>query len=169
MPLILGTLVVIIGSRHARNILFPPAPLPLVNSGTGGLQKPQSGQLGTTDTLTGAPEKAEGEAKEEEAANFVENVRHLVQRAVGMHDNDNSEGDPLEGKVPKPIRNAIKSVKDAGATQGHVTETPGENMTQKPMEDLLWDKAKPNVINTVAKVAPHVLGEIVDDWERFAK
>ncbi|TVY35041.1 hypothetical protein LOCC1_G006893 [Lachnellula occidentalis] len=168
MPLVLGTLVVIIGSRDARNIIFPPVPLPLVNSGTGGLQKPQSGQLGTTDTLTGAPEKAEGEAREEEAANFVENVRHLVQRAVGMHDNNESEGDPLEGKVPKPIRNAIKSVKDAGATQGHVTETPGENMTQKPMEDLLWDKSKPNVIKTVAKVAPHVLGEIVDDWERFA-
>ena len=169
IPLVLGTLLVIIGSERGRKILFPSAPLALVNSGSGGLQKPQAGQLGTTDTLTGAPEKAKGEAREEEAANFIDNVRHIIARALGMHDNQDGEGDPLEGKVPKPVRKAIKSVKDAGAAPGHATHNPGNDMTQQPMEELLWDKAKPEVIDPIVKFAPHAIGEIVDNWERFAK
>lgn len=152
-----------------RDTLFPPAPLALVNIGTGGLQKPQAGQLGTTDTLTGAPEKAAGEAREEEAANFVDNIRHIIARALGMHDNKDSEGDPLEGKVPRPIRKAIKSVKAAGSAPGHTTDNPGNDMTQEPMEELLWDKTKPKIIDPVIKIAPHAIGEIVDNWERFAK
>ena len=169
MPLVLGTLLLIVGSERVRNVLFPPAPLALVNIGTGGLQKPQAGQLGTTDTLTGAPEKAQGEAREEEAASFVDNIRHIIARAVGMHDNNNEEGDPLEGKVPKPVRKAVKSVKAAGSAPGHASENPGEDMTQEPMEELLWDKAKPKLIEPVIKAAPHVIGEIVDNWERCAK
>lgn len=169
MPLVLGMLAVIVGSERARNTVFPPVPLALVNIATGGLQKPQAGQLGTTNTLTGAPEKAEGEAQEEEAANFVENVRHVIMRAVGMHDNEESEGDPLEGKVPKPIRNAVKSVKAAGGAPGHATENSGKDMTQKPMEELLWDKVSPKIIEPVVKTVPHAIGEIVDNWERFAK
>ncbi|KAE9362759.1 hypothetical protein N431DRAFT_391269 [Stipitochalara longipes BDJ] len=168
IPLSLGMLLVIVASERARNVLFPSAPRALVNISTGGLQKPQSGQLGSIDTLTGAPEKAEGEAREEEAANFVDNLRHIIARAVGMHENKNSEGDPLEGKVPKPIRKAIRSVKAAGSAPGHATGESGKDMTQKPMEELLWDKAKPKVIEPVVKNTPHVIGEIVDNWERFA-
>jgi len=168
MPLVLGTLVVIIASEKARDTLFPPAPLALVNIATGGLQKPQAGQLGTSDTITGAPEKAAGEAKDEEAANFVDNIRHIIARAVGMHDNQDKEGDPLEGKVPKPVRKAIKSVKEAGAAPGHATDEPGKDMTQKPMEEILWEKAQPQVIEPAVKMAPHVIGEIVDNWERVA-
>jgi hypothetical protein len=167
--LALGTLLVVVGSERARNILFPPAPLALVNIGTGGLQKPQAGQLGSIDTITGAPEKAEGEAREEEASNFVDNLRHIISRALGMHENKDNEGDPLEGKLPKPVRHAIKSVKATNSEAGHATSNPGKDMTQKPMEELLWDKAKPKVIEPVIKNAPHVIGEIVDNWERFAK
>lgn len=169
IPLILGTLMIIIGSEKARDTLFPPAPLALVNTRTGGLQKPQAGQLGTTDTLTGAPEKAEGEAREEEAANFVDNARHIIARAIGMHDSSDSEGDPLEGKVPKPIRKGVKSVKAAGSAAGHATDDAGRDMTQKPMEEILWDKVQPKVVEPAVKAAPHVLGEIVDNWERFSK
>ncbi|KAK5188813.1 hypothetical protein LTR92_011175 [Exophiala xenobiotica] len=85
IPLVLGTLILVVSSVGARNALFPPAPRALVNIMTGGIQKPQAGQLGTNDTLTGAPEKQPGEAMEEEAANFVDNVRHNLQRAIGMH------------------------------------------------------------------------------------
>lgn len=169
VPLLLGTLFVVIGSNKARNALFPPAPLALVNTSTGGLQKPQAGQLGTIDTLTGAPEKVEGEAREEEAANFVDNFRHVIARAIGMHDNKDDEGNPLQAKVPMPVQKIIKSVKSAGSAPGHATDMPGKDMTQEPMEELLWEKAKPEVIEPVIKFAPHLIGAIVDDWERFAK
>ncbi|TVY71441.1 hypothetical protein LSUE1_G007673 [Lachnellula suecica] len=168
IPLLLGTLMVIIGSEKARNTLFPPVPLALVNISTGGLQKPPAGELGTTDTITGAPEKAKGEAREEEAANFVENARHLFARSVGMNDGGDDEGNPLQGKVPKPVQNALKSIKEAGSTSGHVNDNSGTEMTQKPMEDLLWETVQPKVIEPVVKALPHMIGEIVDNWERFA-
>ncbi|KAK0124803.1 hypothetical protein ONS96_008684 [Cadophora gregata f. sp. sojae] len=166
MPLCLGTLMLVVSSETCRDILFPPAPRALVNMNTGGLQNPASGKLGTDDSLTGAPEKQQGEAIEEEAANFVKNVRHMVQKAVGMHEKDQNEGDPLEGKVPKPVRKAVKAVKAEGTSDGHATEE--DDQTQKPMEDVLWKKANPENLADMMEVAPHVVGEIVDNWERFA-
>ncbi|PVH73443.1 hypothetical protein DL98DRAFT_469265 [Cadophora sp. DSE1049] len=166
MPLSLGTLMLVISSETCRDTLFPPAPRALVNMNTGGLQDPASGKLGTLDSLTGAPEKQQGEAIEEEAANFVDNVRHLVQRAVGMHEQEKNDGDPLEGKVPKPIRKAVKAVKVKGTSDGHATEE--DDQTQKPMEEVLWSKVNPEKSAEVMKIAPHVVGEIVDNWERFA-
>ncbi|CZS88422.1 uncharacterized protein RAG0_00177 [Rhynchosporium agropyri] len=166
IPLTLATLMLIISSPSARDTLFPPAPRALVNMNTGGLQNPASRQLGTLDSLTGAPEKQEGEAIEEEAANFVSNVRHMVQRAVGMHEKEEGHGDPLEGKVPKPIRKGVKAIKAAGTDDGHAT---GEvDHTQKPMEEVLWNKVNPEIVAKVMKKVPHVVGEIVDNWERFA-
>ncbi|KAF7959421.1 hypothetical protein EAE96_001040 [Botrytis aclada] len=166
LPLALGSLIALVSSKQARDILFPPAPLALVNMGTGGLQKPQAGQLGTSNTLTGAPEKQEGEAAEEEAANFVNNIYHMVKRAIGMHEKKQKEGDPLESKVPKPIRDAAKAVHSAGSESGNTGDH--ETMTQKPMEQMLWDKFSPKQIEPVIQKAPHVIGEIVDNWERFA-
>jgi hypothetical protein len=167
IPLILGTLIAVASSGKARDTLFPPAPLALVNIGTGGIQKPPSGQLGTSNTLTGAPEKQEGEAVEEEAANFVDNIRHLVGKAIGMHESEHREGDPLEGKVPKPVRNAAKAVKAAGSAPGHTSDD--KDQTQRPMEEMIWAKANPKQIEPVIKTTPHLVGEVVDNWERFAK
>ena len=159
--------MVIIASPAARDVLFPPVPRALVNIGTGDIQKPPAGQLGTMDTLTGAPEKQEGEAVEEEAANFVTNLRHLVMRTIGMHEKEDGDGDPLEGKVPKPVKNAVKAVKAEGSAPGHATEEMDQ--TQKPMEEVIWAKAKPENLEPVLKKFPHAVGEIVDNWERFAK
>ncbi|KAJ5612040.1 hypothetical protein N7510_005234 [Penicillium lagena] len=165
-PLVLGTLILLVSSVEARNALFPPAPRALVNIRTGGIQKPQAGQLGTNDTLTGAPEKQPYEAIEEEAANFVDNVRHNIQRAVGMHNNSQRDGDPLEGKVPKPIRAAVKAVQGAGSAPGHVTKSTDQ--TQQPMEEIIWAGVNPESITRVLDTAPHVIGEIADNWERVA-
>jgi hypothetical protein len=169
MPLALGILILVVCSVQARNILFPSAPRALVNIRTGGIQKPQAGLLGTNDTLTGAPQKQPGEAVEEEAANFVENVRHNIQRAVGMHNNQkqDGDGDPLEGKVPKPISKAVKSVQSAGSAPGHVTESTDQ--TQQPMEEMIWAGVNPESIANFLDIAPHVVGELADNWERFAK
>ncbi|KAK5188541.1 hypothetical protein LTR92_011426, partial [Exophiala xenobiotica] len=166
MPLLLGTLILVASSVEARNALFPPAPRALVNIMTGGCQKPQAGQLGTNDTLTGAPEKQPGEAMEEEAANFVDNVRHNLQRAIGMHNKPQQEGDPLEGKVPKPVREAVKAVQAAGSAPGHITETTDQ--TQEPMEEIIWAGVNPETVANILDVAPHVVGEVADNWERVA-
>ncbi|PQE27948.1 Proteasome subunit beta type protein [Rutstroemia sp. NJR-2017a BBW] len=166
MPLVLGSLILLVSSKKARNTLFPPAPLALVNMRTGGIQKPQAGQLGTSNTLTGAPEKQEGEAVEEEAANFVDNIRHMVGRAIGMHEKEQNDGDPLEGKIPNPIRNAARAIKSAGSAPGHTGND--KDLTQKPMEEILWEKVNPKQIEPIINTIPHIIGEIVDNWERFA-
>jgi hypothetical protein len=62
----LGVLAIIVASEQARDAFFPPAPIALVDISTGGLQEIPAGKLGTTDTITGAPEKARGEARDEE-------------------------------------------------------------------------------------------------------
>ena len=38
--------------------MFPPAPLALVSSHSGGVQKPKAGVLGSHDSATGAPDTA---------------------------------------------------------------------------------------------------------------
>jgi hypothetical protein len=169
MPLALGLLTLVVSSVQARNAIFPPAPRALVNIRTGGIQKPQAGLLGTNDTLTGAPEKQPREAIEEEAANFVDNVRHNFQRAVGMHNSQqqDGDGDPLEGKVPKPISKAVKAVQSAGSAPGHVTKSTDQ--TQQPMEEIIWAGVNPESVAKVLDIAPHVIGELADNWERFAK
>lgn len=154
-------------STEAREYLFPPVPLALVSINHGGLQTPAAGQLGTADSLTGAPEKQEGEAIEEEAANFVTNIRHIIQRVMGSHDDDDEGGNPLEQKIPRPIRKGMKAVKSAGAAPGHTG--PPTDQTQKPMEDLLWQQLKPEKLEEIRKQVPHIIGELVDNWERFSK
>ena len=64
VPLLFLTLVVLIVYPPARGTMFPPAPLALVSS-KGGVQKPKSGTLGSTDSATGAPENHKGEAVEQ--------------------------------------------------------------------------------------------------------
>lgn len=167
LPLFLATLVLLVSSEEVRDILFPQAPRALVNTSTGGIQKPQAGQLGTSDTLTGAPEKQPGEAVEEEAAKFVDNLRHLIQRAIGMQEKEKHEGGSLEGKIPKPIKRAAKEIKGEGTATGHAEDEKGT--TEKPMEEILWSKANPDVLAHIFKFVPHAIGEIVDNWERFAK
>jgi hypothetical protein len=160
-------LIAIVSSNRARNTLFPPAPLALVNVSSGGLQKPQAGQLGTRDTLSGAPESQVGEAKEEEAAKIVHNIRHIIQKTIGMHEEEQNAGDPLEGKIPKPIRKGVQNIKAAGTSSGHATGEEG--MTEGPMEQMIWEKANPEKLAPLIDLAPHAIGELVDNWERFEK
>lgn len=164
----MGVTVLSIASKRARNILFPSAPRALVSSRTGGVEKPRAGVLGSLDSLTGAPEKQKGEAIEEEASNFFNNFRHLAMRASGMHQGGEKEGDPLESKVPKPIRKGLKAIKEAGSpTDGASGEDSGQ--TEAPMEESIWSKARPERLWPVVESTPHAIGEIVDYWERLAK
>ncbi|KAI1008089.1 hypothetical protein K3495_g131 [Podosphaera aphanis] len=145
VPLFLGTLVILVSSEELRNLLFPPAPRALVSLTTGGLQKPKAGQLGTVDTLTGAPEKEYGEAVGEEAAGFVQNLQHLVLRAVREHKYP-GQIDPLKGHF-----------------QGHNTQ-----QTSLPMEEIIWTKTNPEILKFKIRQISLLLGEFVDNWERVA-
>ena len=101
-------MIVLIVSPPVRKALFPTAPIALVDSISGGLTKPNSGILGSHDSITGAPENMPGEAVESEAANFVTTL-------AGIGTNLMTGEDPAG--EPNPPEQAMKSPFEA---------TPGE-------------------------------------------
>lgn len=74
VPAIAAFLVVLVVYPPARNYCFPPAPPSLIDPKTGGVQKPAAGVLASDDSMTGAPEKHQGEAVEQEAHSFVNSL-----------------------------------------------------------------------------------------------
>lgn len=74
VPTLITFLMVLILYAPSRDFGFPPAPPALIDSKTGGVKKPPAGVLATDDTITGAPEKQEGEAAEKEAHSFVNSI-----------------------------------------------------------------------------------------------
>ncbi|KAI4227753.1 MAG: hypothetical protein L6R36_002173 [Xanthoria steineri] len=159
LPTFLTTLIVLIVYPPSRPILFPPAPLALVDSSTGGVQSPKAGVLGSHDSATGAPEKHKGEAVEQEASNFVSGIGSIaLSSATGKHEQGDPDSDPLNKSVPDPTRLAMAGADAKSASQGG---TPNEHhdKTKQPMEDAMWGKMRPVM---------HVIGDISDGWERFA-
>ena len=179
MPLFFSTLVVLIAYPPSRPFLFPPAPLALVDSKTGGVQSPKSGVLGSHDSATGAPEKHKGEAVEQEASNFVSSIGHIaLSSAAGKHDQGDPESDslskgstasergqgvqdsdPVNKAVPDPTQIAIAGA-DAKHSASGGQPTPHHDKTKQPMEEAMWTKMRPTM---------HILASICDGWERFAK
>lgn len=160
VPTLLTVLLVLIVSPRSRNILFPPSPLALVNFETGGIQKPKAGMLGSHDSLTGAPEKHQGEAVEREASNFVSGLTSItVSSAVGQHPEITPEqgGDTNDDNVPDPTK-IISGATDAKSSAAG--EMVRHDKTKQPMEQTMWAKARPIM---------HIVGTIADTWERFAK
>lgn len=84
-----------------------------------------------------------------------------------MHEEEQNAGDPLENKIPKPIRKAVANIKGAGTDAGHTRDEQGQ--TEGPMEEMIWAKANPEKLAPYIDIIPHVIGEIVDSWERFEK
>ena len=140
--------------------MFPPAPLALVNSKTGGIQSPKAGVLGSHDSMTGAPEKHQGEAVEQEASNFVSSFASIaLSSATGKHEQGDPGSDPLDKSVPDPTRLALAGAEAKNSTSGG-TSPPAHDKTKQPMEDAMWTKMRPVM---------HVVGDTADGWERFAK
>lgn len=160
IPLVISTFIVLVVYPPARPILFPPAPLALVNSKTGGIQSPQAGVLGSHDSATGAPEKHKGEAVEQEAHNFVSGIGSIaLSSAAGKHDQADSESDPLNSSVPDPTDMASDAAAAKQSAQGGIPNAKHDK-TKQPMEQAMWVKMRPIM---------HVIGDISDGWERFAK
>ena len=140
--------------------MFPPAPLALVDSKTGGIQSPKAGVLGSHDSVTGAPEKHQGEAVEQEASNFVSSFAHIaLSSASGKHEQGDPTSSALDKSVPDPTQMALGGAEAKHSAAGG-TPTKHHDKTKQPMEDAMWTKMRPIM---------HVVGDIADGWERFAK
>jgi hypothetical protein len=160
VPLVLSTLIILIVYPPSRPFLFPPAPLALVDAKTGGLKKPTAGQLGSDDSLTGAPEKHEGEAVEQEASNFVSGFASItLSAAAGKHPENKlqDEEGAIDTNVPDPSNIAAKAVMAKQSAAGGKVE---HDKTKQPMEEAMWAQMRPIM---------HIIGDIADGWERFAK
>lgn len=158
VPLISLTLITLIAYPPSRDILFPPAPIALVNSSTGGVQKPRAGVLGSHDSATGAPENHKGEAVEQEASGFVNGIATVaLSSASGKHPADDDEDGSPGDIVPDPTTVALKAA-DAKDTAGGSQPGANHNKTKVPMETAMWTKMRPVM---------HGLADIADTWERF--
>ena len=158
--MIIITVIVLVVYPPARPFLFPPAPLALVDLKGGGIQTPQAGVLGSHDSATGAPEKHKGEAVEQEAHNFVSGIGSIaLSSAAGKHEPADPESDPINSSVPDPTNLASDAAAAQQSAQGNVP-TAKHDKTKQPMEQAMWTKMRPIM---------HVVGDIADGWERFAK
>lgn len=160
VPLFTVTLVVLIVYPPSRDVMFPPAPLALVDAKTGGVQKPKAGVLGSTDTATGAPEKHKGEAAEAEASNFVNSIASVaLASASGKH----PQTEPPPGQagvadsIPDPTAIAMSASTAKTSAEGKAA-APTHDKTKIPMETAMWSKMRPIM---------HGLADVADTWERF--
>ncbi|KAF2226447.1 hypothetical protein BDZ85DRAFT_229809 [Elsinoe ampelina] len=162
VPLFTTTLVALIVYPPSRDLLFPPAPLALVDGKTGGVQKPKAGVLGSTDSATGAPENHKGEAVEAEASHFVNGIASVaLASASGKHPQNDPPGkkdeDSPNSSVPDPTALAV------GASSARVKVSGGSasadnDKAKVPVENAMWTKMRPIM---------HGLADVCDTWERF--
>ncbi|CAN8101239.1 unnamed protein product [Discula destructiva] len=163
VPLLSLTLISLISYPPLRDIMFPPAPVALVSTKSGGVQKPQAGVLGSHDSATGAPENHKGEAVEQEASNFVNGIASIALSSATGKRPDSGPGDDEEDgtpgdAAPDPTSLAVGAADAKDAASGR---KPGakHDKTKVPMETAMWTKMRPVM---------HALADIADSWERFA-
>ncbi|KAL4779946.1 hypothetical protein BJX76DRAFT_364780 [Aspergillus varians] len=157
-PTIFTTLIILVIYPPSRNLLFPPAPIALVDAATGGVQKPKAGVLGSHDSITGAPEKFKGEAAEQEANNLISSVASVaVGSAAGKHDQATPEEAPMESDVPDAMDIVAKTA-DAQTAAGGEVPSDTHDKTREPMRQTVLDGADQ---------AMRVMSDVIDTWERF--
>ncbi|KAB8292447.1 hypothetical protein EYC80_008167 [Monilinia laxa] len=164
VPTIIGFVIVLIAWPPSREYCFPPAPPALIDSTTGGIKKPTAGVLGNDTSLTGAPEKYQGEAVEQEASNFVNSFTSIaISSAAGKHPQGDPHGDKagastLEDATPDPTQMAVSAADAKDSSAGDQTNSLHDK-TKEPMSAAMWSKTRPVM---------HAIADISDGWERFA-
>lgn len=161
-PLIFGALLALIVYPPSRSFLFPPAPIALVNSSTGGVQKPKAGVLGSHDSVTGAPENHKGEAVEQEASNFFNSIASVaLSSATGKHPQGEpaDEAGSAQDSAPDPTSMAV-GASDARTKAAGGKASAHHDKTKVPMETMMWTKMRP---------AMRAISTVADMWERVAK
>lgn len=157
MPLVSLTLVVLVVYPPSRERLFPPAPIALVDSNTGGVQKPKAGVLGSHDSATGAPENHKGEAVEQEASNFFNGFTSVaLTSATGKH--PQAEPSPEEtivgDKLPDPTSLTAGAAEAKDLASGG-RASPKKDKTKVPVENTIWLKMRPVM---------HGIADVADTW-----
>ncbi|KAI5364004.1 hypothetical protein Slin15195_G096590 [Septoria linicola] len=141
----LAILLILLVSPTSRRFLFPPAPLSLVDSASGGLAKPMSGVLGSDDSITGAPEHMKGQAVESEASNFVNALSGIGTNIMTGRDLAGEPNAPGRGSStlmqadPSDVSLMIASAKD----RAEGVEAPSHDKSKTPMESMMWSKTGP--------------------------
>ncbi|CAG8280378.1 unnamed protein product [Penicillium salamii] len=158
VPTILATLLALVVYPPCRPLMFPPAPIALVDKDTGGVQKPKAGILGSHDSITGAPEKHKGMAAEQEASNLVASVASVaVGSAVGKHDQDVPDDAPLEDDLPDAMEIVANTADAQSAAHGKVP-ADSHDKTRQPMRQSVMD---------AANLAMQVVNDITDTYEKM--
>ncbi|CAI7661051.1 unnamed protein product [Penicillium bialowiezense] len=158
IPTILATLLVLVVYPPCRPLMFPPAPIALVDKDTGGVQKPKAGILGSHDSITGAPERYKGEAAEQEASNLVASIASVaVGSAAGKHDQGVPEDAPLEDDVPD-VMDIVDRTADAQSAANGKVPTESHDKTRQPMKQSVMDSAN---------FAMQVINDITDIYEKM--
>jgi hypothetical protein len=150
-------------STRLRRAVFPPMPLALVDTKTGGLAKPASGVLGSTETVTGAPESFKGEAVEKEAANFASNIAGIAVEMWTVQDqrtepsNIESDSQPA-GMLPQTHEPSAMIAMAQDKASG--VQDPEHDKTKRALQQAMWAQMLPLL---------RTLHAISDAWERMAK
>ncbi|KAJ6263075.1 hypothetical protein Dda_1634 [Drechslerella dactyloides] len=159
VPVMIAFIMALIAFPKSRRYLFPPTPLALVDTATGQLQQPPAGVLASRGSLTGAPEKHEGEAVEKEASNFVAGIAAIgISSATGQHPENpkQDEEGTLDTKVPDPSSVAMKATDAKDKAAGGTGRK--HDKAKEPMQDAMWAKMRPLM---------HGVENVADTWERF--
>ena len=126
------------------------------------MQKPKSGVLGSHDSATGAPENHKGEAVEAEANNFVNGIASIaLSSATGKHpqgEPESEEGSPADA-APDPTSVAMGAAEAKDNATGRNAAAKNDK-AKVAVETAMWTKMRPIM---------HVLSDMTDGWERFAK
>lgn len=162
IPTIITFLIILIVYPPSRGYCFPPAPIALIDSKTGGVKKPVAGVLGSDNSLTGAPEKYHGEAVEQEASNFVNSFTSIaISSAAGKHPQGDPRLDGSSGKFEDSAPDPTNLATSAAAAKDKVAggqPNPHHDKTKEPVSAAMWSKTRPVM---------HALADIADGWERF--
>ncbi|KAF8181127.1 hypothetical protein K438DRAFT_1725259 [Mycena galopus ATCC 62051] len=160
VPTLVTVTLVLIVYPPARALLFPPAPLALVDPVSGGVQKPRAGLLGSTDTATGALENHKGEAAEAEAARLVTSIASVaIASASGKHPQSEAPHDgAVHDMVPDPTE-IVAGATEAKAKSEVKPTKPAHVKAKVPMETAVWTMFRPIL---------HSVGDVTDTYERFA-
>jgi hypothetical protein len=160
MPTLLSILVVLAIYPASRELLFPPAPIALISSKNGSVQKPKAGVLGSKDSVTGAPEKFRGEAVEQEASTLISSITSLaLQSTAGKHDQAVPDDAPMESSVPDPADVVSETADSAvAAREGILSEE--HDKTKQPMMEVVQEKTRQLM---------RLISGIIDTYERFGK
>ncbi|KAJ7084212.1 hypothetical protein C8R44DRAFT_903331 [Mycena epipterygia] len=158
-PTLVAVTLVLIVYSPARALLFPPAPLALVDPVSGSIQKPRAGLLGSTDTATGAPENHKGEAAEAEAAHLVASLAAVALATTSGKHPPSEAPHHVDGGVHDIVPDPTEIV--AGATKAKTgSEIKAARVKGKvPMETAVWAMLRPIL---------HGMGDVTDTYERFA-